>query len=296
MGANFLGQNKVRCWESNAVCEACCCVTAWTTPMAMPVPGAELIAAANAEKKAVARAKKLAEGGKLGKERDLGWRLFSVLYEAGEVLAINKAGKPRILEWLRRPHKAPWFAAIADSGQKHVVPWCPVNAGPIGRVLFEERELTLGDFALVDDTSALLTAGATKDEIASGQYEPRTWMLCPDAIDAFEARWSHERASSWFELSTWLAQRNEAAVAARMEAESARRIAAKNSGRSDGGSSDRGAGGVPRKRGKRAEALGPIAGPDQGSGTNDEQPGRVDDVTPTATPTREPKQRQRSLF
>jgi len=237
MGAQFVGQNRARAWSSPRVCEPCACVTAWTTPATMPVPG---------------------RASKPGAKRDLMWRLFSVLYDDGHVTVANKGDKPAIRAWLRAPKRGPWFAAIADSGQKHVVPWAPVNgARGTSRVLFEEMEVTLGDWRLGDDMTALLTAGPSKDEIAAGEYRPQNWQRCQSAIESFETSWSSTRASPWWLLALWLSQRDEAAVSARMEIENAERRA-KAKTRSTRSAGDSGAAGrVPRKRkSERAEALG----------------------------------------
>lgn len=289
-GATFTGQNRVRAWASPVVCEPCVAVTAWDTPMVMAVPGADAIAAANAEKKAAARAAKVAAGQKVGNERDLGWRLFSVLYDDGVVIVANKGQKAMIRDWLRAQRRGTWFAAIADSGQKHVVPWAPVNARAGRRVLFEERELTLPDangWTIVDDLSALLTAGATKDEILTGDYGVRAWTICAEAIEAFEARWSRERASAWWDLALWLAQRDEAAMAARIEAEKAAKAAkakgAKNAGRetkagargTDSGGDPRPTRRVPGERRERAGSLEPTGVENQQRGEKDGDSGGV---------------------
>ena len=92
MGSNFTGQNKVRSPESTHVCAACVYVMAGRPPDT--------------------------------------FRLTSHLFElGGEYLTPNKGDKPAIRRFLRRQHLGPWFAAIADSGQKHIVPWTPIN-GP----------------------------------------------------------------------------------------------------------------------------------------------------------------------
>jgi hypothetical protein len=72
-----------------------------------------------------------------GKPPTHNWRLYTVLVQGSEVWLGNKANKPAILAWLRAPKQAPWFAAIADSGQKHAVPYAPLNLSAVGRVQFE---------------------------------------------------------------------------------------------------------------------------------------------------------------
>lgn len=130
---------------------------------------------------------------------------------------------------MRAPKVGESFACVADTGQKHLLPWAPINSRGARdyRVLFEERMVSVGDWALVDALTLLLTAGATKEEIGRGDYGPRAWDLCGAALRVFEAAHASERAGGWFELALWLAQRDEAATEARMAAEKAERSAKK---------------------------------------------------------------------
>lgn len=207
-GSSYTGQNKVRCPSSPWVCEACVYLHSRTTP----VPG-----------------RPAAPGKKFGGN----FRNYSHLFERTPEGAVyenaSKGEKPVILAFLRRPKRGLWFGAIADSGQKHVIPWAPVNGpGIAGKVLFDETMVSIPDapgFALVADMAALLTAGAVKGDgpgddtgIATGSYSPVEWTRCPEAIRAFEARWSAARHGAWFRLALWLAQRDEAAVADRLTA------------------------------------------------------------------------------
>lgn len=191
MGANFTGQNKVRCPSSEHVCEPCVHVTA-------------------------------------GKPPDTE-RMWSHLVEGDQHLRLNKGSKAAMRQFLFRYHKDPWFAAIADSGKKHIVPWCPVNTpGKSGSVLFEETVVDIPeDHSLVDEISVLLTLGATKEEMATGNYGARAWQLCGDTLRNFEERHGGERHGPWFDLALWLAQRDEEAVAVRLEAERAATAAKK---------------------------------------------------------------------
>jgi len=204
MGAMFVGQNRVRDAASMNVCEGCVYVCARLSP----VPG---------------------RPPKEGKQLGGNFRNYSHLWtEAGGYANASKGEKPVILEFLRREKRGAWFAAIADSGQKHTLPWVPINpdGGP-GRILFEERELELprpAGWAMVDDLASLLTAGATKDDVRRGDYSPGAWMRCPVEIRAFESQWGEDcRGSGWFDLALFLAQRDEDTVQARMTAEQAAR-------------------------------------------------------------------------
>ncbi len=279
MGASFTGQNRVRSPTSSHVCEPCVWAMAGKPPHTL--------------------------------------RMTSHLWAEGEpYLTPNKGGKPAMRAFLRAPHAGPWFAAIADSGQKHIVPWTPVNPAGTkrGRVAFEDRTVTIGDWAALDATTALLTGGTTKEEILRGDYGQRAWQLCGDALREFEREHGGLRGGWWFELVVFLAQRDEAVVAERMDREKtdraekkavakAREKAAKPQkaskprgkvGRKGEGAAEdshRGddsgpAGGVPANAGlQRPEALGPDPGPAPGSGKNKREPGGValDDGAHAAT-------------
>lgn len=195
--------DRYRCAAPLAVhvCRACVYVCARTTP----VPG---------------------RPAKEGKTFGASFRNVSHLLDADGYTNASKGEKPTILSWLRREHSGAWFAAIADSGQIHTIPFCPVNSVGTRRgiVLFERAIVRLPvpysvGWELVGRMTDLLTAGATKEEIERGDYTPRAWKLCGDKLAAFEEHWAGKRGSPWFSLAIWLAQRDEEAVAARIEAE-----------------------------------------------------------------------------
>jgi len=233
MGGSFTSQTVVRAPWSLWVCEPCVFVMSRTSP----VPG---------------------RPPKPGKSLGGNFRNYSHLWcEAAGYSNASKGEKPLILSFLRAPKRGRWFAAIADSGQKHVLPFARM-----GGVRFEEADVALprdaAGWAVVDDLSALLTAGATKDEIARGVYEARAYQLARDKIEAFERAHSGLRGGAWFDLALWLAQRDEEMVAIRLAAEKEMKR-----GRGKGGSQGRdgavpgvGADGVPSRRREPAEALG----------------------------------------
>lgn len=197
-GANFTGQTRVRYPRGQAICEPCL----WVMARNSDVPGL-----------------------------NGNWRNYSVLYAEGEPLVIRSKGdKPAVLAWLRRPHAAPWFAALANSGQKHVVPYVPTNGAGRARALFDEELIDLPSspegWRIVDELAALLTAGATKEEVERGEYAGAL-SRCEPEVRAFEARHGHLRGSGWFALVVFLAQRDEAEVAARLEREAEARAAKK---------------------------------------------------------------------
>jgi hypothetical protein len=130
-----------------------------------------------------------------------------------------------IRAFLERKHAGNWFAAVSDSGQKHLLPlvrWNFGNDSTGGSVMFDEAEVRIpNDVSIIAQTCDLLTSGATKDEILTGSYRLATIERCPDAVRAFESAHKQWRGGSWFELVVWLAQRDEAAVEARLENEKA---------------------------------------------------------------------------
>lgn len=252
MGANFTGQSRVRAIKSDTVCEACVVV------MSGKPPDTE--------------------------------RMYSHLVEGTTHVRVNKGQKPTIREFLRRSHAESWFAAIADSGQKHVIPWAIVHgAGRGGTAMFEDKLVHLPrteeGWSILDRMTDLLTAGATKEEIGSGEYGPRAWSLCAEGIRAFERDFGGERGGHWFELVVWLAQRDEAIVAARLEAEKEQKKEAKRAqrggkgkaARPDGGRAVGTARGVsPDAGGERAEALGSTSRPDATGRANRDKSGGVE--------------------
>lgn len=173
-----------------------------------------------------------------GKKESAGrWSNFSHMYDGTTLDNATKGEKPKILAFLRRMSEPgqtrTWFAAISDTGQKHVLQFAPVNYRTgAGRIRFEETELrtpTHGarEWALIDETAQLLTEGATKEEIERGAYGAFAYQRCRARIEAYERSWANIRATPWFVLALWLAQRDEEAVAERTEQERGQRGKAK---------------------------------------------------------------------
>lgn len=270
-GASFTDQNKCRAQGAEYICEACVWACSWVAPPGYYGPH---------------NPREIDAKGKPKKGVNL--RLFSHLYDAGEYAFANKADKPRIREWLRAPKRGPWFAAIADTGQKHTLPWAPMNGGPRGTILFEEAEIDLPDdddgWRALDDTIALLTAGATKDEVLRGEYRPQTWQRCASELRAYEEAHAHLRGGAWHRLLVWLAQRDEEQVAERQEAEKeakrakndkAKRARKGKAPSGDGARDPSAAGAVPRGRRKRAQALDADRGQDPCRGASVREPAGV---------------------
>lgn len=257
-GSKTTDQNKARCMGAEYVCEACLWSCSWVVPPGHAPP----------------------EPGKKG----VNLCLFTHLYDAGAYVYAHKGHKPTIRDWLRAPKRGPWFAAIADTGKKHTLPWAPMNGGPHGAVLFEEAEIDLprddAGWRVLDDTAALLTAGATKDEIMRGDYRPQTWQRCMRDVQSYEAAHASLRGSAWHRLIVWLAQRDEDQVAERQAAEKEQKDAKKKHksatqrGRKGAtaevhGERDPGAArAVPRQRRQRAQALDADRGQDPGGGAS----------------------------
>ena len=278
-GASFTGQNRVRCLESEWVCEACVYFCSRTSP----VPG---------------------RPPKPGKKFGGNYRNYTHLYDERtdpSYCNASKGEKPAILDFLRRPHRGAWFAAIADSGQKHVLPWAPVNppGARRGTVLFDETVVQLpvangAGWTLVDRIIGLLTDGATKAEIETGDYTPRAWQLLGrERLQSFEEQWGGKRGSAWFGLALWLSQRDEQEVQRRMVAEKekkrgkAKRRTARAVANANGGDVARAETSVSADTGVQCpEALGPVAESDAQCGEEERQPRRMgdDDATWTAAP------------
>ena len=290
-GAYSARPNRTRAWQSEVVCEACVAITARHSPCP---------------------ARPTAEG-----KEPIRWGNVSVLYDDNGLITATKGEKPVIREWIARPRKGPWFAAFAESGQKHVLPWtrwCAAGSR-IGIVRFEERDAHVSLDALdlmCREMCSLLTAGATKETMETGQYSPAQWRLCPEAIELFESRWSDKRGGDLFVLALWLAQRDEVEVAARIERQkvdaAAKKAAEKESkggkrrkepGRAEaaaGGVAALAASGVPRSGSECSDSLGAPANPPAGRSEDVRDDRRVDHADPPQAPAHRPQQGQLSLF
>ena len=210
MPSTYTDQARVAVPTATHVCEACCFVMSRVSP----VPG---------------------RPAKDGKQFGGNFRNYSHLWEQGWEAPVfgddgssfpgyanaSKGQKPLIRAFIERQHVAPWFAAIADSGQKHVLPYVPMNQqGLGGLVLFDEALIRVPtDTGLIGALCLMLTDGATKEELDRGEYRPQTWLrLGRERIREFESTHGRSRGH-WFALALWLAQRDEEAVATRLAAE-----------------------------------------------------------------------------
>jgi len=200
MGANFTDQNRDRNPAGGFVCSACCFVSSRITEV---------------------KGRPAKDGKKFGGC----FRNYSHCVEGAEYFNASKGEKPLIRAFLERKHACEWGAAIADSGQLHVIPFTRMNFGngtTAGVVLFDKQDIAIpDDVSLISSTCDLLTAGATKDEILSGDYRIATIERCGETVRKYEREAQPERGGNWFDLVVWLAQRDEEQVATRLEIEKA---------------------------------------------------------------------------
>lgn len=280
MPDTFTDQTRVALPASPAVCESCCYVMSRTSP----VPG---------------------RPPKEGKSFGGNFRNYSTLWEPGwdappfgddgtridGYANASKGQKQIIRSFLERDHVSEWFAAIADSGQKHVLPYATINPpGRAGVVLFDERRVAIPrNVSLVGILCQLLTDGATKEEIEHGDYRPVTWQrIGADRLREFER--SHGQArGNWFALALWLAQRDELEVSARIEREKVEKESAKSRSKNSGAAprkrANRDSGDVPGlnaasvQRAPSAELLGANHEPASSVSANERNGGRVDHVS-----------------
>lgn len=217
MGGNFTDHTRVLCPESRAICEACVMLSSRVSPVL---------------------GRDIKEGKKFGacfrnvsNAVEIGWSGI----QAPGYANYSKGEKPAILAFLEREHVGNWGIAIGDSGQKHCAFLAPLNGpGRTGTIVFEEALVNVpGSLALVYRIRHLLTAGASKDEVESGEYRSQTWMRCRETVEAFETAGEGERGTEWFGLALWLAQRDEERVAERQEREKSEAKARKLKGQQD---------------------------------------------------------------
>lgn len=266
-GANFTDQNKLRgLGLSERICEPCVWAHAWNPPPGW-VPDDAAI-----ERKREAK-RKAGKEVDTSRERAPNLRLFWHAYDERGYVFGTKGDKPTIRAWLLAPKTGAWWCAVPDSGQKHVLPWTPINPGPDGRLVrFEEQDVVLGDEHLVDVMTAALSAGVTKAEIERGDYSVRAWMIAREHVERLRELGEREHGSAWWSLAVWLAQRDEDAVTERLEAAAktravkaarkaktteegktdGRRAARRGSARGRGGAAAQPAPGVPGERDGRA--------------------------------------------
>ena len=273
MGSNFTDQNRARYPSGTHVCEACVYVHSRTSPVLGRPP-------------------------KDGKKYGGNFRNYCHMFDDRGYANASKGEKPLIREFLSRQHAGDWFAAIADSGQKHVLPFTPLNGpGRAGKVLFDEMLVRVpDDQSLVTELTDLLTAGCTKDEARSGEYNQSSWQRCADRILQFEQSRKAERNSPWFILALWLAQRDEEKVAARLaaekEAKNAKRQRSRATARADSGAHARAEGASSSRGRKPAQTLDRDSGEAASGGPDLRERGGLRDQAVTGSPDNGPGQKR----
>ena len=308
LGSSFVDQNRARCPTASHVCEACAFVMSRISPVPGRPPGKcsvceGTLSVVKTPDKGKGRGSKAGDPCPKCKGTGLNpfggnWRSYSHCWEDGHCYVnASKGEKPTIRAFLEREHTGLWFAAIADSGQKHVLPFTMINPpGRRGIVLMDEVRVSIPeDQSLTAIMTDLLTRGTTKEGIETGRHGAWAFDRIGDDLQRFEREHGRNRGSPWFGLALWLAQRDNEEVQRRMAAEkeekSAKRAkqgkAAKSHDRSGAGSKSR----VPAQRArKRAETLGATRDADAGGGENERERGRVRDVVLQRAPTGRPGQ------
>jgi hypothetical protein len=217
----FVDHDRVALPTSPVVCEACVFVCSRTSPVPGRPPQACKVCDGTLSVvriPAAGKGKNSKKGDECPKCEGSGMQEFGANYrnvshlwdEHGYVTA-SKGEKPVIRAFLEREHASPWFAAIADSGQKHCLPFARMNGpGRSGVVVFDDLSVAVPrDVSTIAAMCELLTEGATKDELERGNYYPRTWRDSRNAVSAFEAAHGRSRGSGWFSLALFVAQRDD---------------------------------------------------------------------------------------
>lgn len=244
LGKTFTDHTRVRNPSGSHICVACCYVMSRTSSVLGRDPGKCAVCKGTLQVVAVpktGRAKSSKVGDDCQKCNGTGmqsaggnFRNVSHLWEQGWsgkqapcYQNCSKGEKPAMRAFIERDHQGPWFAALGDSGQKHVLPFAQLNgSGRAGAVLFDEQVVQIpNDTSLISSMVDLLTVGTTKAEIESGRFGDYAWRRCEERIRAFEVRNKSLRGTPWFTFAIWLAQRDEAKVQERLAREKEERDA-----------------------------------------------------------------------
>lgn len=187
--SGFTAGSRARCPSSQIACEAC----VWICSRTSPVPG---------------------RPPKPGKSSGGNFRNYSHVAEVGDggVMYENatKAEHDVISRFLRRPKSGRWWAAIAESGQKHTIPWAPMNGpGLGGTVVFDDVLVAIpGDserWTLLDAIESLLAVGVPRAAVVSGRWSFVLVRKHGPMLRSFDVAWGHERGGQWFAMCCHLA-------------------------------------------------------------------------------------------
>jgi len=174
----FMDYDRVRCPESDYICDAC-----WFSMAEQSLELARLV----------------------GKDRPQRMRNYSHFVVDGVWVPLSKGDKRGMYSLLQQ---SPELAVIALSGQKHIV----FKAQP-GRWQMEEQPLLPDPERLawlMERVEALYNGGFAKSEIESGNYSTRRIMAYGvDPWAALEAEVQGARGSALFELAMFLCQKME---------------------------------------------------------------------------------------
>ena len=150
---------------------------------------------------------------KMGKGKPQIMRNYSHFIVNGEWIPLSKADKVKIAELLTSV-PFPELAAIAESGQKHIVFRATRNppGSKSGWVQFEEQSLFVepGKLIVILDTVEELYTVFNKTEIGNGSYSPfRVDKFGLERWAKFESMVREWRGSLLFNLALFLAQRRD---------------------------------------------------------------------------------------
>ena len=208
--------------------------------------------------------------GLTGKDKPQRMRNYSHFIKSGAWTPLSKGDKARMRELLLDP-PFPELAAVADSGQKHIVFRAPRNppGALAGWVQFEEQAVFVEPTELARLLAIVeaLYLGFSKAEIGAGSYaQHRIQKFGLAAWHDLESQIRPERGRPILALALFLAQKQE------KEDVDADDGGAREGGRPAGRRVARGAGGVQEP--VPDEHLDPVRGPDPSGGLH-EQPGEV---------------------
>jgi hypothetical protein len=116
-----------------------------------------------------------------------------------------------IRRWLMNPPEPPFTIAIAESGQKHILPWSkPAHSRDYFPVLFELDLLYIDREKFtktLEDYEYLLSLGLTKTEINTGQYKAQNLLkfYSDSRFTEIESIFLQVRCSRTFELIGYVA-------------------------------------------------------------------------------------------
>lgn len=105
-----------------------------------------------------------------------------------------------------------WFLGIGESGQKHVLPFTPVNYGQNGYFQFDDLTIKMpsrDEYQIVFDMIEMLNLGFSKTEVDKKEYAIHKLGNLYKEVRKFEQKWGYLRNSPWWNAAIWLAQRSE---------------------------------------------------------------------------------------